>query len=79
MVSFSPKKKNKKKRRRKLVVFECVRDKFLGPHGFSVIVFQDCWDWSREILKGFSDFSNGIAIICINMIYISLIPRKPSL
>ena len=25
-------------------VFDCERDKFPGPDGFSLAVFQDCWD-----------------------------------
>jgi hypothetical protein len=41
-------------------VFECVRDKCLGPHGFSLTVFQGCWDLVMGDLEGFSFFLMGL-------------------
>jgi hypothetical protein len=53
------------------------RDKALGPDGFSLAFYQDCW----EVVKGdfmavFADFhSQGKFVKIINSTFISLIPK----
>ena len=53
------------------------RDKALGPDGFSLAFYQDCW----EVVKGdfmvvFVDFhSQGKFVKSINSTFVSLIPK----
>lgn len=38
-------------------MFECERDKALGPDGFSMVVFQDCWEIVKgDLMKVFGQF-----------------------
>lgn len=53
------------------------RDKALGPDGFSMAFFQDCWSVIKEdIMVVFSDFyARGKFEKSVNVTFISLIPK----
>jgi hypothetical protein len=54
------------------------RDKALGPDGFSLALFQDCWDVIKIDLMGvFQDFHTHSKFVkSINATFIALIPKK---
>ena len=53
------------------------RDKALGPNGFSLAFFQDCWEVVKgDLMAVFADFhSYGKFVKSINSTFISLIPK----
>jgi hypothetical protein len=60
-------------------VVKCMnRDKALGPDGFSLALFQDCWDVIKIDLMGvFQDFHTHSKFVkSINATFIALIPKK---
>ena len=54
------------------------RDKAPGPDGFTIVVFQDCWDVIKEDLVGvFAEFHrSGIINQSTNTSFIVLLPKK---
>ena len=60
------------------VIFQLDRDKALGPDGFTIAVFQDCWDVIKEdLVRVFTEFhSSGIINQSINVTFIVLLPKK---
>jgi hypothetical protein len=54
------------------------RDKALGPDGFSLALFQDCWDVIKIDLMGvFQDFHTHSKFVkSINATFIALIPKE---
>ena len=62
----------------KRAVLECGIDKSPGPDGFSLAVFQSCWNEVKgDILKVMEEFfQNGIINAITNETYICLIPKK---
>ncbi|GMQ04499.1 hypothetical protein CsSME_00049896 [Camellia sinensis var. sinensis] len=59
-------------------VFECERDKAPGPDGFSLAVFQDCWEVVKgDLVKVFMEFyESGVVNLCANVTFICLIPKR---
>ncbi|KAM2004953.1 hypothetical protein FF1_000090 [Malus domestica] len=60
-------------------VFDCGKDKSPGPDGFSMHLFQRCWEILKgDILRVLEEFyENGIINAVTNETYICLIPKKP--
>ncbi|KAJ9691309.1 hypothetical protein PVL29_013479 [Vitis rotundifolia] len=59
-------------------VFQLDRDKAPGPDGFTIAVFQDCWDVIKEdLVRVFAEFHrSGIIYQSTNASFIVLIPKK---
>lgn len=59
-------------------VFDYERDKAPGLNGFSMAVFQDCWEVVKQDLLGvFSEFrESGVINLSSNTTFICLIPKK---
>ncbi|KAJ9680329.1 hypothetical protein PVL29_019598 [Vitis rotundifolia] len=59
-------------------IFQLDRDKAPGPDGFTMAVFQDCWDVIKEdLVKVFAEFhSSGIINQSTNASFIVLLPKK---
>ncbi|CAL9004761.1 unnamed protein product [Prunus brigantina] len=62
----------------KRAVFDCGTDKSPGPDGFSMLLFQSCWDILKEdLMKVMKDFFNcGIINAITNETFLCLIPKK---
>ncbi|RVW90400.1 Transposon TX1 uncharacterized 149 kDa protein [Vitis vinifera] len=59
-------------------IFQMDRDKAPGPDGFTIAVFQDCWDVIKEdLVRVFTEFHrSGIINQSTNASFIVLIPKK---
>ncbi|KAM2348663.1 hypothetical protein ACFX1X_012268 [Malus domestica] len=59
-------------------VFDCGKDKSPGPDGFSMQMFQHCWDiLKKDIMKIMEEFfEKGIINAVTNETFICLIPKK---
>ncbi|WKA03336.1 hypothetical protein VitviT2T_021451 [Vitis vinifera] len=59
-------------------IFQLDRDKALGPDGFTIAVFQECWDVIKEdLVRVFAEFHrSGIINQSTNASFIVLIPKK---
>ncbi|KAJ9691416.1 hypothetical protein PVL29_013559 [Vitis rotundifolia] len=59
-------------------IFQLDRDKASGPDGFTMVVFQDCWDVIKEdLVRVFAEFhSSGIINQSTNASFIVLLPKK---
>ncbi|KAM2378505.1 hypothetical protein ACFX1X_044959 [Malus domestica] len=59
-------------------VFDCGKDKLPGADGFSMQMFQHCWDILKEdIMKIMEEFfEKGIINVVTNETFICLIPKK---
>ena len=59
-------------------IFQLDKDKALGPDGFTIAVFQDCWDVIKEdLVRVFAEFhSSGIINQSTNASFIVLLPKK---
>ena len=59
-------------------IFQLDRDKALGPDGFTIAVFQECWDVIKEdLVRVFAEFHrSGIINQNTNASFIVLIPKK---
>ncbi|KAJ9708595.1 hypothetical protein PVL29_000566 [Vitis rotundifolia] len=59
-------------------IFQMDRDKALGPNGFTIAVFQDCWDVIKEdLVRVFDEFHrSGIINQSTNVSFIVLLPKK---
>ncbi|CAL8998321.1 unnamed protein product, partial [Prunus brigantina] len=62
----------------KRAVFDCGTDKLPGPDGFSMLLFQSCWDIVKEdLMKVMVDFFNcGIINAITNETFICLFAKK---
>ncbi|RVW25228.1 Transposon TX1 uncharacterized 149 kDa protein [Vitis vinifera] len=60
------------------VIFQLDRDKAPEPDGFTIAVFQDCWDVIKEdLVRVFAEFhSSGIINQRTNATFIVLLPKK---
>ncbi|RVW96070.1 Transposon TX1 uncharacterized 149 kDa protein [Vitis vinifera] len=60
------------------VIFQMDRDKAPGPDGFTIAVFQDCWEVIKEdLVKVFAEFHrSGIINQSTNASFIVLLPKK---
>ena len=57
--------------------FQLDRDKAPGPDGFTIAVFQDCWDVIKEdLVRVFAEFRSGIINQSTNASLIVLLPKK---
>ena len=59
-------------------IFQLDRDKAPGPDGFTIAVFQDCWDVIKEdLVRVFAEFHrSGIVNQSTNASFIVLLPKK---
>ncbi|RVW64329.1 Transposon TX1 uncharacterized 149 kDa protein [Vitis vinifera] len=59
-------------------IFQLDRDKVPGPDGFTIAVFQDCWDVIKEdLVRVFAEFHrSGIINQSTNASFIVLLPKK---
>ncbi|RVW93866.1 Transposon TX1 uncharacterized 149 kDa protein [Vitis vinifera] len=59
-------------------IFQLDRDKALGPDGFTIAIFQECWDVIKEdLVRVFAEFHrSGIINQSTNASFIILIPKK---
>ena len=59
-------------------IFQLGRDKKPGHDGFTIAVFQDCWDVIKEdLVRVFVEFHrNGIINQSTNATFIVLVPKK---
>ncbi|RVW70240.1 Transposon TX1 uncharacterized 149 kDa protein [Vitis vinifera] len=59
-------------------IFQLDRDKAPGPNGFTIAVFQDCWDVIKEdLMRVFTEFHrSGIINQSTNASFIVLLPKK---
>ena len=59
-------------------IFQLDRDKALGPDGFTIAVFQDCWDVIKEdLVRVFAEFHRSRIINqSTNASFIVLLPKK---
>ena len=59
-------------------VFLLNKEKALGPNGFTITMYQECWDVIKEdLLRVFSKFHiNGIINQGTNVTFIVLAPKK---
>ncbi|RVW86011.1 Transposon TX1 uncharacterized 149 kDa protein [Vitis vinifera] len=59
-------------------IFQLDRDKAPGPDGFTITVFQDCWDVIKEdLVRVFAEFHrSGIINQSTNTSFIVLLPKK---
>lgn len=55
------------------------RDKALGPDGYPLAFFQDCWDvFKADIIGVFIDFhAHSKFVKSLNTSFIALIPKSP--
>lgn len=62
----------------KEAVFYCKRDKAPRTDGFSMTVFQDCWEVMKgDLMRVFAEFhERGIVNLSTNASFICLIPKK---
>ena len=60
------------------VIFQLDRDKVPGPDGFTIAVFQDCWDVIKDdLVRVFVEFhSSGIINQNTNASFMVLLPKK---
>ena len=60
------------------VFFQLDRDKASGPDGFTIAMFQDCWDVIKDdLVRVFAEFHNsGIINQNTNASFIVLLPKK---
>ncbi|RVW25092.1 Transposon TX1 uncharacterized 149 kDa protein [Vitis vinifera] len=59
-------------------IFQLDRDKAPGPDGFTIAVFQECWDVIKEeLVRVFAEFHrSGIINQSTNASFIVLLPKK---
>ena len=60
------------------VIFQLDRDKAPGPDGFTIAMFQDCWDVIKEdLVRVLAEFHrSGIINQSTNASFIVLLPKK---
>ena len=58
-------------------IFQLNKDKAPRPDGFTIAVFQDCWDVIKEdLVRVFVEFHRSGIIESINASFMVLIPKK---
>ena len=58
-------------------IFQLDKDKALGPDGFTIAVFQDCWDVIKEdLVRVFAEFHSSGIINQSTNVFIVLLPKK---
>ena len=59
------------------VIFQLNRDKAPSPDGFTIAVFQDCWDLIKEdLVRVFVEFHSSGIINQSTNVFIVLLPKK---
>ena len=58
--------------------FQLNRDKAPGPNGFTMALYQECWDVIKEdLMKVFHEFhSSRLINRSTNVTFIALVPKK---
>ncbi|RVW94050.1 putative ribonuclease H protein [Vitis vinifera] len=61
-----------------MVVFQLNKEKAPGPDGFTIAVYQECWDVIKEdLIRVFLEFhTNGVINQSTNATFIALVPKK---
>ncbi|RVX16675.1 Transposon TX1 uncharacterized 149 kDa protein [Vitis vinifera] len=61
-----------------MAVFQLNKEKALGPDGFTIAVYQECWDVIKEdLMRVFLEFhTNGIINQTTNATFIAMVPKK---
>ena len=61
-----------------MAVFQLNKEQALGPDGFTIAVYQECWDVIKEdLMRVFLEFhTNGIINQSTNATFIALVPKK---
>ena len=59
-------------------IFQVDKDKAPGPNGFTIVVFQECWDVILEdLMRVFSEFHRSEVVNqSTNATFIALMPKK---
>lgn len=62
----------------KEAIFYMTKDKYLGPNGFSLLFYQECWDILKgDLLEVFEEFwERGVMNKGVNAMFLVLIPKK---
>ncbi|KAJ9685197.1 hypothetical protein PVL29_017290 [Vitis rotundifolia] len=62
----------------RMAVFQLNKEKALGPDGFTIAVYQECWDVIKEdLMRVFLEFhTNGIINQSTNATFIAMVPKK---
>ncbi|RVW96808.1 Transposon TX1 uncharacterized 149 kDa protein [Vitis vinifera] len=62
----------------RMAVFQLNKEKAPGPDGFTIAVYQECWDVIKEDLtRVFLEFhTNGVINQSTNVTFIALVPKK---
>ena len=61
-----------------MAVFQLNKKKTPGPDGFTIAMYQECWDFIKEdLMKVFLEFhTNGIINQSTNATFIAMMPKK---
>ena len=61
-----------------MAVFQLNKEKALGPDGFTIAVYQDCWNVIKEnLMRVFLEFhTNEIINQSTNATFIAMVPKK---
>ena len=61
-----------------MVVFQLNKEKTPDPDGFTIAVYQECWDVIKEdLMRVFLEFhTNGIINQSTNATFIAMVPKK---
>ncbi|RVW99862.1 Transposon TX1 uncharacterized 149 kDa protein [Vitis vinifera] len=62
----------------RMAVFQLNKEKAPGPDGFTIAVYQECWDVIKEdLMRVFLEFhTNGVINQSTNATFIALVPKK---
>ena len=62
----------------RLTVFQLNKEKALGPDGFTIVEYQECWNVIKEdLMRVFLEFhTNRIINRSTNATFIALVPKK---
>ncbi|KAJ9680549.1 hypothetical protein PVL29_019768 [Vitis rotundifolia] len=62
----------------RMAVFHLNKEKAPGPDGFTIAVYQECWDVIKEdLMRVFSEFhTNGVINQSTNATFIAMVPKK---
>ena len=61
-----------------MAVFQLNKEKAPGPDGFTIAVYQECWDVIKEdLMRVFLEFhTNGVINQSTNATFIAMVPKK---
>ena len=61
-----------------IAIFQLNKEKALGPDGFTIAIYQECWDVIKEdLMRVFLEFhTNGVINQSTNATFIAMVPKK---